>query len=202
MPTFNSALWNESEFNDSGVIVPPAAGWRSPFFFGIGGGFIPLVPPVLPAWTLGTLWSVTTLCVKNGLFGLQRTGNGITGSSDVTSNRPIIVSGGTCLFTSFWLKASVGTDGQIGFGYSFYDVNGVFISSLFIQSSGTPPTNWVQLSGNITIPTNAVTAIPVVRSFAQLAGTWCIDSVLGVIAGGNFTLSSLRHWWSERESYR
>lgn len=176
-------------------------GWKSPFFLGIGGGFQPVPPPPLLAWTLGNLWQISVICAKNGLYGLQRNGNGALGSSDVTSLNPFAVTQGSTLFTSFWIKAGVNADGQIGFGFSFYNAANALISSQFIKTNSFP-SDWLQVVGNITVPNFAVTAVPVVRSFNHLNGFWCVDSVFAVTSGGNFTLSALRHYYSERESFR
>lgn len=177
-------------------------GWRSPFFLGIGGGFQPVPPPPLLAWTLGPLWQLSVICAKNGLFGLQRSANGSLGSSDVTSTKPFAVTAGSTLFTSFFVKGGVNADGQIGFGFSFYNSVGTFISSQFIQTSGTPPSTFTQIVGNIIVPNFAVLAVPVVRSFSNLNGFWCVDSVFAVTAGGNFILAVIKHWWTDYVLFR
>ncbi len=178
-----------------------AGGWRSPFFIGIGGGFPPVAPPALLAWTLGVLWQVSTICAKNGLYGLQRSGNGVTGSSDVTSTHPFTVGAGDTLYTSFWLKAGVNADGFISFGFVFKDTNGATVSSQFVNGSGFSQT-WTQFTGNIVVPFGAVTATAVVRATNHLNGFWCVDSVFAITSGGNFTLSALKHYYSEYELFR
>ena len=171
------------------------------FGHGIGGGLLPVPPPPLLQWTLGALWSISVICAKQGSYGLQRTSNGILGSSDTTSSAPFDVTAGQTLFTSFWVKAGVGANGVIGFGYSFYNSAGVFLSSSFIETSSFP-SDWLQIIGNITVPNFAATAVPVVRATGNTTGFWCVDSVQGTKSGGHWTLSSVKHYFSDFVSYR
>lgn len=178
-----------------------AAGFRSPFFFGIGGGYAPEPVPTLTAWTLGALWTVSTICAKQGLYGLQRTADGVTSTSDVTATAALDVAPGDILYTAFWAKAGGGANGTISFGFAFYDSSGVLLLSSFVDSSGAS-TSWTQFIGNITVPPFAVSAIPIVRATGHTAGIWCVDTVYSVISGGNFSLSMLRHYHSPFVSYR
>ena len=177
-------------------------GFRSPLFFGLAGAFQPIPPPPLVHWTLGALWQLSTLCANIGVYGIRRTADGVTGSSDVTSTSPFSVTPGITLFTSFFSNSSGGADGQMGFGFAFYDSSSSLISTLFIETVGSPPTSWTQTVGNITVPNFAATAVPIVRSFNHLHGTWCVDSVSAITSGGNFVLSALRHYYSEYQKYR
>ncbi len=167
----------------------------------IGKGLSPLPPPTNLKWTLGSLWAVTVICAKQGNYGLQRSANGSTGSSDVTSTEPFAVDPGDTLFTSFWVKAGAGADGTIGFGYSFYDSSAAFLSSQFITTSTFPP-DWFQIVGNVTVPNFAATAVPIVRATGHLHGLWCMDLVFANKSGGNFSLSSLKHYWDQYIDYR
>jgi hypothetical protein len=184
----------------------PTAGVSNPSFIGAlrQGSVLFIPPPPLPAWTLGALWIQSIICAKNGLYGIQRTANGSLGSSDVTSTVPFSVTAGASLFASFWVKSSVAADGQIGFGLSFYNAANVLIGSTFVETTNPASqyANWTQVFGNIPVPAFAVTAVPVVRSFSNLHGFWCVDSVFVITSGGNFELSALRHWYSERELFR
>ncbi len=152
-------------------------------------------------WTLGALWTITSFCAKQGMYGLGREADGITGDSDVVNNTPINVDPGQTLFTSFWLKGTVGADGTISFGFSFYDADGAFLSSIFIDSTGFP-VYWTQFDGNITVPAFAATAVPTIRATNHLTGIWCVDNVLAVTSGGHFVLSSLKHYYSPYSAFR
>lgn len=167
----------------------------------IGKGLTPVPPPVNLQWDLGLLWSISVICAKQGTYGLQRTGDGVHGSSDTTSTSPFTVTPGQTLFTSFWVKAGVNADGVIGFGYSFYNAAGVFLSSSFIETSSFPSA-WTQIVGNITTPNFAATAVPVVRATGHLHGIWCVDAVFGLKSGGNWVLSSIKHYYDEYTAYR
>ncbi len=177
-----------------------AAGWRSPFFLGLAGAGSATPPPTV-AWTLGALWVLSQTCAKQGLWGMQRTGDGITPDSDVTSTHSIDVVPGQILFTSMFARASAGTDGTVGFGFAFYSSVGTLLSSSFITTSSFPAT-FTQFSGNITVPNSAATAVPIIRATGHLAGTWCVDAVYAVLSGGNFVLAGLRHWYSDYTLYR
>ncbi len=166
----------------------------------IGKGLTPVPPPPLLQWTLGPLWSISVICAKQGTYGLQRTANGVDGSSDVTSTAPFDVTAGETLFTSFWVKRGVNADGYISFGYLFYDVNGVFLSAGLLP--GPFPSGWTQYTGNIVVPNLAVSAVPVVRSTSHLHGFFCVDSVLSTRSGGRFSLSSIKHYFSDFTAYR
>lgn len=168
---------------------------------GIGGALTTIPPPPTPSWTMGAQWAISTICAKQGSFGLQRTGSAITPSSDVTSTVPFDVVQGQTIFTSFFAKASVGADGVIGLGYAFYNSAGTLLSSSFIDTTGFS-TSWTEYLGNITVPNFAVTAVPIVRATGHTAGFWCVDSVRGTLSGGNWVLSSLRHYFSDFVSYR
>ncbi len=179
-----------------------AGGWRSPFFLGIGGAPAGSGPPVpVIAWTLGALWSLSVTCAKSGTFGLKRTADGITASSDVTSTKPFAVTAGETLFTSFWARSGVGTDGQIGVGYAFRDVANVLLGYSFVETT-IAPSVWTQFVGNIAVPTLAVTATPVVRAFNNLAGIWCVDVLSAFAPGGNFVLSAIKHYYDSFTAWR
>lgn len=177
------------------------AGGFSLFGNGIGGALTPIPPPPLPDWTLGLLWVISTICAKQGTYGLQRTANGITLASNVTSTHSFTVVAGQTIFTSFFVKASVNADGVIGFGYEFYNSAGVLLSTSTIDTT-TFPSAWTQVLGNITVPNFAVTAVPIVRATGHTMGFWCVDSVLATRTGGHWSLSSIKHYWSDFTSYR
>ncbi len=179
-----------------------AAGWRSPFFLGIGGAVSAGPPIPTIAWTLGALWSLSVTCAKSGTFGLRRTADGITASSDVTSTRPFAVTGNESLFTSFWAKSGGGADGQIGVGYAFRDVGGALLGYSFVETTPGAPTVWTNFVGTITVPLSAVTATPVVRAFNNLAGIWCVDVLSAFAPGGNFVLSAIKHYYDSYSLYR
>ncbi len=176
-------------------------GGFSLFGHGIGKGLTPVPPPVNLKWTLGALWAISVICAKQGNYGLQRSANGSTGDSDVTSTEPFEVSPGQTLFTSFWVKAGVGADGAIGFGYAFYNSVGTFLSESFITTSSFPA-DWLQVVGNITVPNFAATAVPIVRALNNLHGLWCVDLVFANKSGGNFSISSLKHYYDRYVEYR
>jgi hypothetical protein len=176
-------------------------GFRGLFGNGIGGGLQPVPPPPLLRWALGALWQISVICAKQGSYGLQRSANGITGSSDTTSTAPFTVTAGQTLFTSFFVKASVGANGVIGFGYAFYNAASVLLSTSFISTTSFS-TDWTQVVGNITVPNFAVTAVPIVRATDHTSGFWCIDSVLSSKSGGSWKLSSIKHYFSDFVSYR
>lgn len=167
----------------------------------VGKGLSPVPPPTNLQWDLGVCWLISVICAKQGTYGLQRTGDGVHGDSDTTSTSPFTVAAGQTLFTSFWVKAGVNADGVIGFGYSFYNAAGVFLSSSFIETSSFPA-SWLRIVGNISVPNFAVTAVPVVRATGHLTGIWCVDLVQGTRSGGFFVVSSIKHYYDEYTSYR
>lgn len=175
-----------------------AGGFRTPFWSGggLGGGFAAVAPPVT-AWTLGALWTNTTVCARSGTYGLQRTGDGVHGDSTVSTD-PIDVEGGLELFAGVYVRASIGADGVIGFGFAYYDSGGILLS-INLVSTSTIPTNWLQIADTFVGPAAAVIAIPLIRATGHFNGTWCVDTALVRRAGGqqNFKLSLLRHFWSE-----
>lgn len=177
MSTFDSPLFNEVLFDEGAAPTPNVD------------------------WDLGDLWSITSFCAKEGLYGLGRQADGITGSSDTTSNNPITVRPGQTLFASFWLRGSGGADGTISVGFSFYDSSGTLLSSDFVDSTGSP-TVWTQFTGNISVPAFAATAVPTVRATSHLTGIWCLDNIFATASGGHFVLSSLKSYWSDYCSYR
>ncbi len=178
-----------------------SAGWVSPFFLGIGGAISTGPPVPVIAWTLGDLWTLSVTCALSGAYGLRRTADGVTASSDATSTRPFAVTPGETLFTSFWARSGVGTDGQIGVGYAFRDALGSLLSYSFVETT-TAPSVWTQFVGNITVPTLAATATPVIRSFNHLSGIWCVDTLSAFAPGGNFVLSAIKHYYSEYSNIR
>ncbi len=70
-------------------------------------------------------------------------------------------------------------------------------------STGSP-TVWTKFEGTITVPADAVTAVPIVQVIGHLANgsVWCIDDVFAVRSGGNFILSSVKSYWDSYTSYR
>lgn len=178
----------------------PTAGLRL-FGHGIGAALAPITPPTT-AWTLGPLWSNSTICARNGIFGLQRTGDGVNGTS-IASTAPITVVAGGMLFATVYVKAGSGADGVIGFGFAFYNSTGGFLSQDFVETTGFS-TSWVQLVKNFTVPAFAVMAIPIIRAVGHLTGLWCVDTAFVSRAAGSqrWKLSSLKHWYGPYVSGR
>src|SRR6266550_3899476 len=178
-----------------------AGGWRSPFFLGLGGAVSASPPPPAIAWTLGALWTLSVTCARSGTYGLRRTADGITASSDATSTHPFAVTPGETLFTSFWVRSGVGADGQIGVGYAFRDSAGTLLSYSFVETTSAPSV-WTKFAGNIVVPSFAATATPIIRSFNNLHGIWCVDTLSAFAPGGNFVLSAIKHYFSDYTDYR
>lgn len=150
-----------------------------------------------------TGWDFTGACARTGSNGLRHIADGTTAGSNarVASTVPITVEEGWTLYISFYIKGSGGADGTVGFGFMFYDVDNVFLGEAFVTSS-TLPTVWTQVNGSVTVPTGAVSAIPVIQVIGHLTGTWCVDDLYAIRSGGNFILSSLKGYWTDFISYR
>ncbi len=165
----------------------------------------PTTPPAAPTpnccWNLGALWSITTLCAYQGTYGLQRTADGVLGTSDTTNTITLNTASGQTYFISFWAKGSGGADGLVELGFKFFDVNDNLISALFVPTTGSP-TTWTQFLGNITAPANAVTAIPTIRAVGHFTGTWCIDQTYLILTGGYWILSGIKHYYDDYTAYR
>ncbi len=148
-------------------------------------------------------WSITEACARQGHFGLQHTADGsdAIANNKISSNNGLTVVAGWTLYTYLFIKGSGGADGTVGIGFQFYDVNNIFLSESYIFSSGSP-TTWTQFTGNITVPAGAVTAYPIVQVIEHRTGTWCIDDVYSVRSGGQFLISSIKHYFDDYTSYR
>ncbi len=163
----------------------------------------PWVPEPPPGTTPGAGWDFSETCARQGNFGLRHIADGTpeNANAKAASLTPITVEAGWTLFTYLYVKGSGGADGSVGFGFQFYDEDGVYLSEEYVFSTGSP-TVWTKFEGNITVPADAVTAIPVVQVIDHLTGTWCIDDVFAVRAGGNFILSSVKSYFDNYTSYR
>lgn len=148
-------------------------------------------------------WDFSADCAREGAVGLRHRADGTaaTGNAKTTNLTPLTVEAGWTLYTYLYLKGSGGADGSVGFGFMFYDSDGVFLSEDYITSTGSP-TVFTQFKGTITVPTDAVTAIPVVQVIGHLTGTWCIDDVYSIRSGGQFVVSSIKHYFDDYTSYR
>ncbi len=163
----------------------------------------PWVPEPPPGTTPGAGWDFSETCARQGNFGLRHIADGTpeNANAKAASLTPITVEAGWTLFTYLYVKGSGGADGSVGFGFQFYDEDGVYLSEEYVFSTGSP-TVWTKFEGNITVPAGAVTAIPIVQVIDHLHGTWCIDDVFAVRAGGNFILSSVKSYFDQYTSYR
>ncbi len=152
-------------------------------------------------WELGALFSITSNCAYQGTYGLQRTADGVTTTSDAVNTTVINTASGQTYFLSFYAKGSNSADGEMSLGLKFFDSNGAFISFLGVPTTGSP-TSWTQFLGNITAPANAVTARPAVRATNHLTGTWCVDQVVANLTGGYWILSGIKHYYDSYTLYR
>lgn len=165
---------------------------------GPGGG--PGGTPTTP-WTPGPLWSITTSCAKSGQYGLKRLADGITGDSSTISSQRVTVSPGQNWFIEFFVKATGGTNGIIGYGFTWYDVNGIALSTSLVLSSAAS-TSWTMYSGNIIAPAGAVSAQPVVQALGNTTGSWCVNALFTVALDEYFVLSLIRHYFTDFTMYR
>ncbi len=138
---------------------------------------------------------------QNGVVGLRRVADGSLGTSDVVSSTPITVSAGQVYYIEFHLKGSGGANGTIGVGFDFYDATNTYLSSAYVTSTGSPVI-FTTFTGTVTVPFNAVSAVPVVKAVDHLVGTWCIAALFAVLLDSNFSLSSIKSYFSEFAGYR
>lgn len=149
----------------------------------------------------GDSWSASASCAMNGTVGLRRVADGVNGSSEVFSANPITVSAGQIYFVEFFLRGSGGADGTISVGFDFYNAAGTYISSLFVNSTGSPVA-FTSFTGTVTVPAEAVTAVPVIKATNHLTGVWCIAALFAILTDQFFILSSIRHYFDEYTAYR
>lgn len=152
-------------------------------------------------WILCSLFDTSAACAKDGVTGLRRVADGVIGSSNATNSTPLTVVAGQVYFVEFWLRGSGGANGTISVGYDFYNSSNVYISSSYINSTGSPVV-WTSFLGNITVPAGAVTAVPKVKATGHLVGTWCINSLYSVLMDQQFVLSAIRHYYDQYDLYR
>ncbi len=162
----------------------------------------PQAPPAGKSpWTPGPLWLITTSCAKTGQYGLQRVADGIVGSSNTTSSQRVVVTQGQNWFIELFVRAAAGTNGIIGYGFTWYDVNGTALSTDVILSSGSS-TNWTQFTGTIVAPAGAVSAQPIVEAIGHTTGSWCVNALFSVAQDEFFSLSSIKSYFSDYELFR
>ncbi len=138
---------------------------------------------------------------QNGVVGLRRVADGSLGTSDVVSSTPITVVAGQIYYIEFHLKGSGGANGTISVGFDFYDATNTYLSSAYVTSTGSPVI-FTTFTGTVTVPFNAVSAVPVVKAVDHLVGTWCIAALFAVLLDSNFSLSSIKSYFSEFAGYR
>ncbi len=186
----------DCEITIGGSIDPPNPPLPSPGGGGPGpGGGVWIIP--------NGGWSITEACARQGHFGLQHTADGsdAIANNKISSTNGLTVVAGWTLYTYLFIKGSGGADGLVGVGFQFYDVNGVYLSEDSILSTGSPVV-WTQFVGTITVPAGAVTAYPFVQVIEHRTGIWCIDDVFAVRSGGQFLISSIKHYFDDYTSYR
>ncbi len=152
-------------------------------------------------WHLCDLFSISEDCAMTGTVGLRRTADGVLGGSDVISSTPITVVAGEVYFVEFFLRGSGGADGTISVGFDFYDENDIYLSSGYVTSTGSPVV-FTSFTGTVTVPADAVTAVPVIKATNHLAGIWCISAIFSSLMDQFFVLSSIKHYFSDWISYR
>ncbi len=167
----------------------------TPFTITIGPG------PGPSPWTPGPLWLITTSCAKTGQYGLQRVADGIVGSSNTTSSQRVTVVEGQNWFIELFVRAAAGTNGIIGYGFTWYDINGTALSTSVILSSGAS-TEWTQFTGTIVAPAGAVAAQPIVEAVGHTTGSWCVNALFSVAQDEFFSLSSIKSYYSQYELFR
>ena len=161
----------------------------------------PAAEPAVCCWALGDLWSITTLCAYQGTYGLQRTADGITSTSDAVNSTVIGTSSGQTYFLAFYARSQDSANGVISLGLQFYDSNGDFISFLSVDTDSVP-TDWTRFTGNVTAPANAFTASATIRATGHTTGTWCVDIVFVNLTGGYWVLSGIKHYYDPYTAYR
>ncbi len=157
------------------------------------------VPPVGGS----TGWDFAGACARTGNTGVRHIADGTAAGSNarIASTTPVEVEAGWTIYISLYIKSSGGADGTVGFGFMFYDEDDLFLGEEFVLSDSFP-TSWTQVNGVITVPTGAVSAIPVIQVIDHITGTWCIDDVYAIRSGGNFILASIKSYYSNYTSYR
>ncbi len=152
-------------------------------------------------WQLCALFTTSPSCAMDGTVGLRRTADGVIGSSDAVSSNPITVVAGQIYFIEFFLRGSGGADGTVSVGYDFYDSTNTYLSSAYVTSTGSP-TVFTSFTGIVTVPANAVTAVPVIVANNHLTGIWCIAALYSVLMDEYFILSSIRSYFTDYTAYR